>query len=305
MDRGEEFKINMRKLLILLVVLIYQISFAQEILVKGLVLEDETMPYGLAQIINLRTNNRVSSGHMGKYSISAKIGDTLKFMAYEKFEQCYAPSYRIVFNKEDLDVELMRFSNLEKKTCKSNKQELLVFIGKFETIEHIWNNDECFIRMYSEANASYEVIQEIYGNYDFEKDNIQFNIAEHFPVDSFISDKHKYALLFVKKYCDNKYYLITHRDIYKTKNKRWALRYNLYNSWYFNNMDAIQTKASNIKFRNASLFIRKNRMKDVNKFLLPSFYKQRGRKFIPLKGFYVEDYFKLWKSSQKEWNYDN
>ena len=272
----------MKKLLILIFVLVSQISFAQEIIVKGKVVDDYEIPFAGSQVINIRTDEKVITDFDGNYQIIGKIGDTLIFKAYEKVEECFTISKRLVFSKESIEVKL---ADVEEEDIPLTEEQLEL----------------------QEADPTigeYEIVEPIYGDFSIENNSIKFNTSEHAYIDSFISNKHKYALLFIRKYCDDKYYLVFHRDIFRTKNNKWAIKYyNPKRSWYFNGMDSIENKISDIKFKNAS--VRAKNVDSAKKYLKAPYYKQRGRKFIPLKGFYVDDYFKLWKSSQKEWTYDN
>lgn len=294
----------MKKILILLSVLIYQISFTQEILVKGGIIDNYELPFPGSQVINLRTNEKVTTDFDGNYQIKAQIGDTLLFKAYEKVVECYTEARRLVYNKENIDVKLWEIKILDLRDCDAKPKELLVFVGKINYMESVFDNSPCADFRNDHGIGEYENIQPIYGDFSNEKKSIKFEASEHAYIDSFIINKHKYALLFIRKYCDDKYYLIFHRDIYRTKNNKWAIKYyNPKRPWYFNGMDSIESKISSIKFKNAT--VRAKNIDSTKKYLKAPYYKQKGKKFIPLKGFYVEDYFKLWKSNQKEWKYDN
>ncbi|MBP92874.1 MAG: hypothetical protein CMC55_02020 [Flavobacteriaceae bacterium] len=294
----------MKKLLILIFVLVSQISFAQEIIVKGNVVDDYEIPFAGSQVINIRTDEKVITDFDGNYQIIGKIGDTLIFKAYEKVEECFTISKRLVFSKESIEVKLRELKYINLKDCDIEPKELLVFVGKMNYMHSVFDNSPCADNFNDHGIGEYEIVEPIYGDFSIENNSIKFNTSEHAYIDSFISNKHKYALLFIRKYCDDKYYLVFHRDIFRTKNNKWAIKYyNPKRSWYFNGMDSIENKISDIKFKNAS--VRAKNVDSAKKYLKAPYYKQRGRKFIPLKGFYVDDYFKLWKSSQKEWTYDN
>lgn len=294
----------MKKVIFILVVLVCYVSSAQEFIVKGNVIDNYGYSFAASQVWNINTQERVTTDFDGNYEIKGKIGDTLLFKAYEKVEECFTIAKRLIYNEENINVKLWELKSLDSNNCDSKPKELLVFVGKMNFMNSIFDNSPCADNRNSHGIGEYEIVEQIYGDFSVESNSIKFETSEHANIDSFIYNKHKYALLFVEKYCDDKYYLIFHRDIYRTREDKWAIRYyDPKRSWYFNGMDSIENKVSDIKFKNAS--VRVKNIDSAKKHLKPQYYKQRGRKFIPMKGFYVDDYFKLWKDAQKEWNYDN
>ncbi len=297
----------MKKAIILFIVLTSQLSFNQEIILKGNVVDESGFAFAGAQVVNIDSSEKVITDFDGNYSIKGKIGDTLIFKAYEKVEECYTMAKRLVFNDENINVKLFDIEFLSSQYCDSKTKELLVFIGKMSYMKDVFDNGPCADFRNSHGIGKYEIVEEVYGDFSSENNFIKFETSEHAYIDSFIYNKHKYAMLFVRKYCDDKYYLMFHRDIFRTKNNKWAIKYyDPKRSWYFNGMDSIKNKVREIQFKNkANVKVKKAELDSAKKYLKVPYYKQKWKKFIPTKGFYVEDYFQLWKSSQKEWKYDN
>ena len=294
----------MKKVLFLLVVLVCQISSSQEFIVKGIVAGKNGIRLSKPQIINLNRNTHVFANFDGDYSIKVKVGDTLYFKSSTDFKNCYTTAKRIVYNQDSINVELLRKDEVRFKYCQSKSTSLLVFVGKIDFVREI--EDPCHDVMNDYFIGQYEIIEKVYGVFNKEiGELIKFNFSEHGNIDSFYSNEHKIALIYVERYCDNQYYMVTHRDVLPTDYNRWAINYNPNRKWYYKNIDSLENKMSKIEFQNASFRVKRQYINEVRKGYPEPFYKTKGRRFYPVLGFYVEDYFKLWKAAQKEWNYDN
>ena len=208
---------------------------------------------------------------------------------------------------ENINVKLFDIEFLNSQYCESKPQEFLVFIGKMSYLNDVFDNSPCADFRNSHGVGKYEIVKEVYGDFSSENSFIKFEISEHAHIDSFIYNKHKYAMLFVRKYCGDKYYLMFHRDIFRTKDNKWAIKYyDPKRSWYFEGMDSIESKVRELTFKKkASFKVNKSELDSAQKYYVSPYYKLKGKKFIPTAGLYVEDYFNLWKSNQKQWNYDN
>ena len=238
----------MKKILIFLVVLFSFGSFAQEFIVKGNVIGKNGIRLSKPQIINLNNKTHVYADFYGDYSIKAKIGDTLLFKSSTDYENCYITLKRIIFNQSNINVELLRKEEAKNKYCQSKPQTLLVFVGKLDYVKKI--DDPCNDVMNDYCIGQYKIIEKVYGDFNKEiGEQIKFEFDEHGHIDSFRRNKHKFALLFVEKYCNNEYYLAAHRDILPTHNKRWAINYNPNRNWYYENIDSLEYRMTNIKFK--------------------------------------------------------
>ncbi|PNQ72415.1 hypothetical protein C1T31_11515 [Hanstruepera neustonica] len=301
----------MKKVLILFIVLSSQLSFAQNVIVKGNIIDSWNSPFAGSQVININSKEKVIADFDGNYSIKAKLGDTLLFKPPKDIENCYTTSERIVFNDSNIDVKLWFLETIRYKFCKTKPRELLVFIGKLkfvkdihEDVENIFDPSLCIEVMNTYGVGQYLIIKEVHGDFLHEKSNILFDISEHGSQHSIISTKPKYALLIVEKYCDDKYYLIHHHALYRSIDNKWVIEYpNLYP--HTKQIDSLVL--GNIRYNRRKGIIKTNRkdLDSLRKYLKPPYFLNRGKSFYPAKDYYPEDYFNIWKSNQKEWIYDN
>ena len=301
----------MKKILILLSVLIYQISFTQEILVKGNVIDNYELPFPGSQVINLRTNKKAITNFDGNYSIIAKLGDTLKFKAFEKVEDCYTIAKRMVYATNIDEVKLFSLNYLSHNSCKTESKKILAFVGKFKSIkldDKLYNNEkdlnECSENPKHHGFGRYDIISEIYGDFGNETNTIKFEISESIYSRNSIFNNHAYAILIIEKYCSNHYRLLKHRTVYKNLNNQWVIQNpNLYS--FTKEFDSLGLQPKNYNRKKGIIRVRKKDVEAIRDYFKPPFFIQKGNRFYPAKKYYAIDYFNWWKSSQKEWKYDN
>ncbi|WP_179348451.1 SusC/RagA family TonB-linked outer membrane protein [Winogradskyella pacifica] len=95
-------KTNFKGMLALILVLLAQISFAQEKIISGTVTDDSSLPLPGATVLVKGTSNGVSTDFDGKYSISANTGSTLVFSYVG-----YVPQEMVVSASNIINVQLL------------------------------------------------------------------------------------------------------------------------------------------------------------------------------------------------------
>lgn len=108
------------------------------------------------------------------------------------------------------------------------------FIGEKIKVKEVKRKGLMFNQWFK---VRYKVLESIYG--DFQKQKIEFTVADHFGVPAFSNYDH--VLLFVRLY-GNRFHHVKYRfcDLYKTKDGRWASPYDshLYSRSWNNHSEA-------------------------------------------------------------------
>lgn len=242
---------------------------------------------------NLLNNKyRVFSDINGKYTIKAKLSDTLYFYSFKYFTQKYKVADII---RKKIKVQLQPEPCVPYVPCEQKQpSNFYIFVG--ERISKKYEKDPYYCNVVTLDGGGmkykYRIIDEIYGHYP--NDTIEFKSYSHLgrPMIEYY-DK---VLLFVGEYCgklyQEKYQFF---DVYKTKDGRWASSGDPYKFDRF-------LKEKNIKVQKIDFdpFLRINITPPKNedyperlqKYETP-YYRLIGDKAVPMMGTYIEDLIKV------------
>jgi hypothetical protein len=180
-------------------------------------------------------------------------------------------------------------------SAQTKNDSLYVFVGKKIEIKGFKQKlDSNEIPFNASFKAKYQVIQNLYGNYN--KDTIEFEAYDHYGIPAF--SHYDNVLLFVSNYngrlIHEKYQYF---DVYKTTNGRWASSYNAgdYNHVY--NKNTTTVKPELINFTAEVSYKIKSRNKEEIEALFPApYFKIENDKAIAVWGNYIEQLFELKKT---------
>jgi len=177
--------------------------------------------------------------------------------------------------------------------CQTRKDSLYVFVGKkIEIVKFEIPHDTSEIVLDEGFKAKYQIIQNVYGNYN--KDTIEFEVFDHYGIPTF--SKYDYVLLFVGNYNGKLYHeKYQYFDVYKTKNGRWASSYNFSEYAYNKNTTVKPEPIDFLDEVSYKLNLNQKNKDRYEKMFAPPYYKIVGDKAIAVWGNYVEQLFELKK----------
>lgn len=176
----------------------------------------------------------------------------------------------------------------------TKKDSLYVFVGKkIEVIGFKQKLDTNEIPFDAAFKAKYEVIQNLYGNYN--KDTIEFEAYDHYGKPAF--SNYDYVLLFVSNYNGKLYHeKYQYFDVYKTTNGRWASGYAVRDYGHSYNKNTT-VKPEKIGFvEEVSYKIRSRNKQEIETNFPSPYYKVENNMAIVVWGNYIEQLFELKKT---------
>ena len=209
---------------ICIIILFPLFCFSQQKDISGIVFDHKDTPFPGVDITNVSSKIKVYTDFDGKYTIKARVGDTLTF----SMTDCYKSDYKIVNESDSINAKVSMYSEIKEDYCETRPKDFYVFVAEKKDFNTVFVNDECVISMDQSAISTYKIIKNIYGDYN--KQFITFKAYDHNSIIPFGFSKTKYALLFIVSYCDE-YFSIKYQyyNVYKTKDNRFAVRYPIHN----------------------------------------------------------------------------
>ncbi len=185
--------------------------------------------------LNENENYRTSANNQNRFKIKARLTDSLTFSSWRHITQSFLVSD--LRSKKEIKIILEPQECVEYIPCKEETPKLYVFIGRKIKVDYSERKYYCNrISMDSKFDAEYEIIENLYGN--FENDTIKFVAYDHYGKPGF-SD-YDNVILYVAEYCRELYHVkYQYNNVYKTKDGKWASPYQGYD---YEKLDSLNIK---------------------------------------------------------------
>jgi len=304
-----------RYLVLLLLIITTQISYAQKVRITGTVITEKGSHVMVVLNDTVGRLSRSEKPHPknwhrifdnkkyvvetsdGRFSIRAKKTDSLLFYSIGHIAQTYVVSD--LLKQKNITVALKAMPCKEFVPCNESQHPLFVFVAQKISIKPAPSENYCNALPFDEKYiAKYRIIESVYGG--FAKDTIDFIVYDHYGRPEF--EKFDTVLLYVAKYCENLVHIkYQFSDVYKTADGRWAAAHNPYTFGYdyvFDEEDEDEVKPEIIKFEKPVVFNANNfsELYCKERFISP-YYKKDGNTFIAIYGNYVKDIFRFTKEN--------
>lgn len=244
-------------------------------------------------------NYSTKTDSLGNFEIKAKLSDTLSFQSYWHSSKKYMVAD--LLKKENINIEL------ELEPCEvwpshpENPTKLYVFVGKkIKT----WDSpsSHCNDSFYDRTIGEYEIVKDIYGNYN--KKNIQFTSYTHeFMVIDFYN--FEYCLLYILEF-KGEFIKVRHLfdGVFMTKEGRWATP--LMNTASLGSLNPNEFAPTKIDF--LAPFELENNMEFKNirtNYFYDEYSIKKDSTVEVTHGYYIEDLFEIRKVGRllKEFEY--
>jgi hypothetical protein len=241
----------------------------------------------------LDKNYNTWTNKKNKFKIRAKLTDSLTFSSPSQISESYLVSDLI--SKDKIILQLKTEPCKEYIACEDNKPKLYVFIGKKLTINYGGSDNYCdVISLSTKYNARYEIIENLYG--DYQNDTMKFVAYEHGGNGDASFAEYENAILYVAEYCGKLIKLrYLDNEVYKAKNGKWATPFKKLN---YRKLDSVKIKQPEIIEFEKNLIYKFDRRADSiwleRKYPKP-YYQIKGAKAI--YGYYANDILEVMKKT--------
>ncbi|WP_281777934.1 hypothetical protein [Croceibacter atlanticus] len=304
----------MKKLLLIYILLLSTITFAQKVTVKGIALDStngrnkvyitlndtinkylKNKDFDMDKYESLYDNKNFNTkvNNQNRFKIKAKLSDSLTFSSWRHITKSYLVSD--LKSKKDIKIVLEPQVCEEYVPCKEENPKLYVFIGEKIKVDYAKRKYYCNrVSMDSKFDAKYKIVENLYGN--FMNDTINYVAYDHYGKPGF--SEYDNVILYVAEYCGELYHVkYQYNNVYKTKNGKWA---SPYQGFDYKKLDSLNIKRPiKMEFEKEVTFEYGKHTDTLwfeKRFPKP-FYKTNGFKAKAVYGNYAIDIFEIMKKT--------